>query len=265
MKKVINLEKDMNSNKPLLLFDEAPHLVSQAIWQHFRPNHPIFIYKGGVKKLLNEAKAIFDQPFNFVVLYGKTGVGKSDVLSELKTKGKQVLNLEQVANHRGSTFGNLYQLKQTPQESFEIKLAAILSRFNPSHPIFTEFELPSLGKNIIPLGIMNQMENSKKVLITLSKAKRINRLVNDYAGVNDRELGRGIESLKSRLGKDKSLEIKRDLDKKQYAKVAEGLLEYFDNSISYQSTSNEDLLYQIENDAVSETAEKLLNLFKTTD
>lgn len=259
MKRVEKLSQHFEPNTPILLFDEAPQLMAQAIWQHFRVQHQVFIYKGGIKKLLFEAETVFSRHYDFLVLGGPTGVGKTDLLEELSGKNQQVLNLESLANHQGSTFGNLRQEKQAPQETFLLKLAAKLDSFDPKLPVFTESEKLSLGKNIIPLGLSEQLEKGKMILLTLSNKKRVERLVSQYAGINDGVLAEGIETLKFRIGKEKSVEILSHLKRKNYASVAEGLLAYFDHSDSYQHAYKNEFITTLDNSDVQESAEKLLS------
>lgn len=259
MKRVEKLSQHFYPNTPILLFDEAPQLMAQAIWQHFRAQHPVYIYKGGIKKLLFEAETVFSRHYDFMVLCGPTGVGKTDLLEELFKKSQQVLNLESLANHQGSTFGNLRQEKQAPQETFLLKLAAKLDSFNPGLPIFTESEKLSLGKNMIPLGLAEQLETGKMILLRLSNKKRVERLVAQYAGINDGMLADGVNTLKFRIGKEKSATILSHLKRKNYTSVAEGLLAYFDHSESYQNAYKNEFYTILDNSNVQKSAEELLS------
>lgn len=252
MERIENLTPYFSTKKTVLLFDEKPFYIAQAIWQHFQPSTEVFIYKGGFKALLKETERVFKYKYQFATLYGETGVGKTKLLEFLENKGEQVLNLEKIANHQGSIFGNLSNNNQPSQETFILVLAQILSQFDRNRPVFVESEKLNLGKNVIPLSLAESLENGIKVRLTLSKDDRIKRLVQEYAGVNDFKLKDGIEKLKFRIGKTDSTQMLDDLKQKNYQKVAERLIDYFDVTESYQSIhslsfdltlSNQDLTY----------------------
>ncbi len=260
MKRIQSHQSDFSSTKPILLFDEGKSLMAQAIWQHYLPFKEIYIYRNGIDGLLQEAEEVFKSKLNFITLYGKTGVGKSAMLELLRSKNHQVLHLEEIANHRGSTFGNLKKQTQPSQESFILQLAECLSDFDPQKPIFVESEKYSLGKNMIPYRLLDQISKGKRVQLQLSEDSRIQRLISDYAGINDKEIESGIEKLKFRIGPEKAEALKSELIKRNYAFVMRGLMSYFDQSDSYNqaTTLSFDLILDFENPelAVLELLEK---------
>lgn len=237
MDRIQAIHHEIISPKPVLLFDVRNGLIAQAVWQHFRPLQQIFIYRNGIDGLLQEAEEIFKRKQNFIILYGKTGVGKSAILELLRKNNQQVLHLEEIANHRGSTFGNLKNKTQPSQESFIFQLAHQIAQYDPNRAIFVESEKYSLGKNLIPFSLLENFSNGKKVNLQLSKKARVQRLVKDYAGINDKEIESGIEKLKFRIGPEKAEELKRELSKKNYEFTMAGLLEYFDQSETYQKNA----------------------------
>src|SRR5690606_30585510 len=74
--------------------------------------------------------------FRFHVLCGPTGSGKSRLLRHLAAQGAQVLDLEQLANHRGSVLGNLPDTPQPAQKRFESSIWHLMRGFNPARPVF---------------------------------------------------------------------------------------------------------------------------------
>lgn len=246
------------STKPTLIFDDSPEIIAKAIWQHYRPKTDLYIYSGGLKSLLEETNQIFKKPYKFFTLYGETGVGKTDLLKLLTCKGQQTLNLEEIANHNGSTFGNLQSNKQPSQETFTIKLAETLARFSVDKPVFMESEKVGLGKNMIPLLLSEALNASKKIRISLSKEERIERLVKEYANINDLKLKEGIEKLKFRIGQHEANQILKLLEKKDYHEVARHLIEYFDRSESYQSISENEFEFTVNNSSPRDCANQIL-------
>jgi len=258
MDKIEIHSNEILSTKPTLIFDDSPEIIAKAIWQHYRPKTDLYIYSGGLKSLLEEANQIFKKPYKLFTLYGETGVGKTDLLMLLTNEGQQTLNLEGIANHNGSTFGNLQNYTQPSQETFTIRLAETLARFSVDKPVFVESEKVGLGKNMIPLLLSEALDTSKKIRITLSKEERIERLVKEYANINDLKLKEGIEKLKFRIGQYEANEILKLLEKKDYHKVARHLIEYFDRSESYQSIDGNEFELTTDNSSPRDCANQIL-------
>src|SRR5256886_7602214 len=78
--------------------------------------------------------------FQFVVIHGPTGSGKSRYLKNLQRSGEQVLDLEELAAHRGSVLGNLPDRPQPSQKWFESQLLAALSALDPARTVYVEGE-----------------------------------------------------------------------------------------------------------------------------
>lgn len=264
-KKIMNRIYDatslMNPKKNLILLDTTRDTIAQAFWQHYQPTHNILIYKGGVKSMLKEAEGVIHQKRRLVVLNGETGTGKTDLLNLLEVKNQQVLNLEKLANHSGSTFGNLSGHIQPSQTTFLLNLALTLAKFNSENIIFSEYESQSLGKNILPLVIEEAFENGLQVRLKLDLEYRVSRLVSQYVGKNDMKLEEGIKSLQSRLGKAKTDFLIEQLKSKNHSLVAEGLLYYFDQSETYKSLDEKTFELTLNNQNIQDTSVKLIKHF----
>lgn len=258
---IYDLESKLSPNKKIILFDQGKGIIAQAIWQHFQPTHSIFIFKGGIRSMLLEAEKALRHDFRFIVLHGKTGTGKTEILDELSKMDQQVLNLEKLARHKGSSFGNLEENLQPSQHSFVIELAMALSGFDPGKVVYTEFEKHSLGKNIIPLAIAEALEFGKAVHIKQRKDLRLKRLIDQYAEINDENLLKGIKTLEFRLKTGETERLKKELNAKAYKNVAEGLLNYFDESETYKLLDEKEYSLVISDEEVEVSAEKLIKVF----
>ena len=80
----------------------------------------IYVLENGYKNYRKRISEITETPYKFLVLGGKTGTGKTEVLHLLKASGEQILDIEALANHKGSSFGALGMLPQSNQEHFEM-------------------------------------------------------------------------------------------------------------------------------------------------
>jgi tRNA 2-selenouridine synthase len=93
----------------------------------------------------------------FVVIDGQTGTGKTEVLARLAAAGAQVLDLEDIAAHRGSLFGALPGRPQPSQKLFESELLAQIDGFDPDRPVFVEAESSKVGERMIPPALWSRM------------------------------------------------------------------------------------------------------------
>jgi tRNA 2-selenouridine synthase len=170
--------------------------------------------------------------FTTVVLCGLTGVGKTDILKELSNLGAQVLDLESLANHRGSVFGSLGLGKQPTQKNFEAELFFRLKGLHTGY-LFLEAESRKVGKLSLPDCIFNRIKSSKRILVTASLESRRTRILSEYsaqlAQQDPESAARYLGKLKERLGAKRCLELIEFARQSQFGQLVEILLaEYYD-------------------------------------
>ncbi len=121
-------------------------------------------------------------PWRFVVLDGNTGTGKTELIGRLGDYGLQGLDLEALANHRGSLFG--YRPGGQPtQKAFESAVYDALRRYDPSRPIVVEAESSKIGRVIIPPVVWRAMEAAPRIVVTASLEARAAFLARIYADI----------------------------------------------------------------------------------
>ena len=169
--------------------------------------------KGGYKAFRGWSHDIFlSRPLELVVLRGRTGTGKTDMLMELRANhGAQVLDLEGEANHRGSNFGHLHTAEKQPtHEIYHNQLAILWAGFDQSKPVFVEDESSSVGNTHIPNELYQNKEAARlAILMTMDFDARIRRLLVDYGESAAEDLIKCVARLKKRLGPQ---ETKRYID-----------------------------------------------------
>ena len=138
-------------------------------------------YKDFRKFVTEETQRIFQQKdLRLTVLAGQTGVAKTRLLHVLKNQGAQVLDLEGLANHRGSVLGLALNEKQPSQKQFETRLWHTMSCFDPALPIFTEAESNRIGALHCPASLWKKLGSADVVNIELPVEKRAAFLLDDY-------------------------------------------------------------------------------------
>ena len=123
--------------------------------------------------------------FDFRVLSGLTGSGKTRLLRALGDQGAQILDLEDLARHRGSLLGALPGEAQPSQKSFDSHLLQTLERFDPARSVFVEAESRKIGQVQLPASLMQKMAGSECIRVEASLEDRVEFLCEDYATLLD--------------------------------------------------------------------------------
>lgn len=126
--------------------------------------------------------ALYDQPLahQLVLLDGKTGVGKTAMLGQLAGQRVQTLDLEALANHRGSLFGAMPG-GQPSQKLFDSRLMAALSALDSARPVVVEAESSRVGRITLPKSLWQAMQAAPVIELTASLDDRVARTLADYA------------------------------------------------------------------------------------
>ncbi len=117
---------------------------------------------------------------NFNVLCGPTGSGKSRFLQALADTGHQVLDLEALAQHRGSVLGQLPEAPQPTQKWFESTLLQTLAQMDPARPVYVESESRRIGRLSVPASLLQTMHGGHCLSIETPAPVRVNALLEDY-------------------------------------------------------------------------------------
>ncbi|MFC5603423.1 tRNA 2-selenouridine(34) synthase MnmH [Sporosarcina koreensis] len=197
-----------------------------------------------------------------IVLNGYTGSGKTILLKRLVDEGFPVINLEQLAGHRGSIFGQI-GLEPNNQKKFDSLLVHELHKFKDEPYVFIEGESKRIGKVLIPSFLFSKKENGIHVFIHLPMEQRVKNILADY---NPWEAGdKFIEAfnlIKRRIHLPIAKEIEEKLEKGQFEDSVSLLLEYYyDPRYEYSTKKhlhdNDFLIYA---DSVDDAFEQLLKL-----
>ncbi len=190
---------------------------------------------GGYKQYRNWVLQQFNKKLPLKLLGGRTGVGKTDLLLALKQKGFYVVDLEGLANHRGSSFGGLGLNSQPSTEQFENLLANSLNKarfYNQS--IFLEAESANLGKCRLPNGLLSQMKNAPIFELTRTRKERVDQLTSIYSKNTKEDLYEATLRIQKRLGPNRTTEAINAIRESNWEKACIAILDYYDKCYDYE-------------------------------
>ncbi len=188
---------------------------------------------GGYKSFRRHVLQTFEHPFNFVVIGGQTGSGKTRWMRSLKEEGCQSIDLERLAEHRGSAFGLLPGVLQPTTEQFENLLALQLWEMDAKRCIFVEDESRRIGSCMIPKAIFDQMDRSKFLWLQVDEETRLKHIVESYGAFPGPWLIECTKKLEKRLGRERVLSIVSLIENGSIEGAARLLLEYYDHAYLY--------------------------------
>jgi len=143
---------------------------------------------GGYKayrKDVRERLTTLPTQFEYIVLTGNTGSGKTRLLRALERAGEQILDLEGLACHRGSVLGEIPGKDQPTQKAFDSQLVAAFRKLSPKMPVFVEAESKRIGQLYLPGELSQALHQSKCVCIETALEERISFLCDDYRHLFD--------------------------------------------------------------------------------
>lgn len=223
---------------------------------------PILL-QGGYKVFRGKVLESFKHPLQIIVLGGKTGSGKTILLNLLKESGEQIIDLENLANHRGSSFGALGMENQPTQEQFENNLFAEIRKFDPNRLIWIEDESRTIGGRVIPEGLWLQMKPAQKLYLDRSFEERLDQIMQDYSEFSIDDLKIAMLRIGKRLGPQHA---KRAIELLENGEIREAFamaLVYYDKTYEYgleQNTANSIVKLPASGLEYAEIAKKLISL-----
>lgn len=177
------------------------HVLARIGW-------PAVQLDGGYKayrRWMSDALEQLPLGLQFRTICGTTGSGKSRLLTYLAAAGAQVLDLEQLAAHRGSVLGGLPSEPQPTQKMFESRLWQALRSFSADRVVYVESESKKIGDLRVPDALMARMRASPCVRVQISTPDRVALLIEDYPHLvtDSALLGKQLSHLVALHGHDK--------------------------------------------------------------
>lgn len=195
-----------------------------------------------------------------IVLYGNTGCGKTEILQNLKLKGYPVIDLENLAGHRGSILGAVGLKEQPKQKMFESLLFEEISKYENKY-VFIEGESKRIGKISIPELLYKKMATSINIKIDAPIEERVKRLVKEYAlPQNKEDIKNSIDYMRKYISNKAANSLLEALDRNEYDYIAKELcINYYDKKYRNR-VSNFD--FQFTNNNAKEVTEEIIEKTK---
>lgn len=229
--KILGIEK---KNKKLLFFCARGGMRSSSITALVNSlGINAFKLKGGYKgyrDFINKELPKVNENVKYIVFHGKTGVGKSELLRNLKRRGFNVVDLEEAANHRGSLLGSVGLGNGNSQKQFESSIYESLKNRKDNY-VLIEGESKRIGNTIIPDYIFKSMEEGVHVFIDADIEFRCNILVKEYTKNKNckKEILGALENMGKYISQKNIERYKELVNKEEYNEIAQELMiKYYD-------------------------------------
>jgi tRNA 2-selenouridine synthase len=203
---------------------------AQLLNEHGHKTHTL---TNGYKAYRNFVIESFTNKAEIIILGGKTGSGKTEILRNIAAMGEQVIDLEAIAHHKGSAFGALGEKPQPTYEQFENELSYAFSKVDLSKRIWLEDESRNIGRTQIPPALWEKMKLAPILRINVPKKLRIERLLKDYGSFSKEELKGSILKIQQRLGPQHVKHALEELENGSLYEVADVILTYYDKAYNY--------------------------------
>ncbi len=188
----------------------------------------VFVIEGGYKAFRQHALDAFEQPEVIHVLGGYTGSGKTMILKKLEEHGRQVIDLEGIAHHKGSAFGSIGESEQPTNEHFTNLLFWEWRKLDMQRPVWLEDESIHIGRVFIPENLFERMRQAQVFFLKIPREERSHLLVEVYTGYDPGMLAASVQKIAKRLGGLRTKEALDALERLDYYEAAMITLDYYD-------------------------------------
>ena len=220
------------------------------------------VLEGGYKSYRHYILESLSEKRKMIVLGGMTGSSKTHILRYLKQSGQQVIDLEGLANHKGSAFGSLGQLPQPSTEHFANMLYDEWKKTDRNLPLWVEDESRNVGSVFMPERFYLNMQQTPVIVLMMDVKTRLPRLLKEYSTYPSEDLKRSIMKISKRLGGNNTLDAINAVEEGDFTKAIEITLSYYDKTYLFglKKKSNKNIIYiETDSDDIEANAMKILD------
>jgi tRNA 2-selenouridine synthase len=219
------------------------------------------VLEGGYKSYRRYVTEILSEKRKMIILGGMTGSSKTHILRTLRSSGQQVLDLEQLANHKGSAFGSLGQLLQPTTEQFSNSLYNEFVKLSSDLPLWVEDESRNIGSVFMPDSFYQNMQGTPLIILVMDLKMRLPRLLEEYSSYPREALKESVSKINKRLGGDKTKDAILAIERGDFAKAIEIVLYYYDKAYLFglKKKDSKNIIYvNTDTDDIESNAAKVL-------
>lgn len=196
------------------------------------------VLENGYKSYRNHVISGLSGKRKVIVLGGMTGSSKTHILKRIRDLGSQVVDLEGLANHKGSAFGALGQLPQPSPEHFSNLLWEEWRKTDPDIPVWLEDESRNIGTVFMPDEFYDHIRFSPAIILKMPVEKRLPRLIEEYSKYPKELLIESVNRITRRIGGDNAGDAITAIEADDFAKAIEITLRYYDKTYLYSISKN---------------------------
>lgn len=193
----------------------------------------VTVLEGGYKLYRHHVLNALSEKRNTIILGGMTGSGKTNILRAIREKGQQVIDLEGLANHKGSAFGALGLKEQPTSEQFANDLFVQWSTLSENSECWLEDESINIGTVFMPESFFRNMQAAPLIVLEMDKDLRISNLLEGYAAFDPEQLKVSVNKLRKRLGGTRANEAIGAIDSGDLTKAIDIVLYYYDKAYDF--------------------------------
>lgn len=242
MSKMVKQAKKLAPEKEVLLHCWRGGMRSQSVaWLLDLAGFKVHLLDFGYKSYRHFALEQFEKQYPMLLIGGATGSGKTEILQELVKLGEPVIDLEKLANHKGSAFGTIGMPAQGTIEQFENDLALELAALDCNKTMWLENESVSIGKVNIPKPFHEKMRAAPVLKLEVPREIRVRKLAKEYCQVEKKVLAEAIYKIKKRLGGLAYKEALAAIEAGDMEKMVEIALVYYDKAYQFELDHKENI------------------------
>jgi tRNA 2-selenouridine synthase len=221
------------------------------------------VLEGGYKSYRHYILDSLSEKRKMIVLGGMTGSGKTHILRYLSDHGEQVIDLEGLANHKGSAFGSLGQPPQPSTEQFTNNLYNEWRQLKKDLPFWIEDESRNIGTAFIPDSFYLNMQDTRAIMLMMAVKTRLPRLMEEYSNYPAESLKTSIMRISKRLGGDNTRDAMEAIEAGNFGRAIEISLYYYDKAYMFglKKKNSSNIVYvETDSDDIETNALKILDV-----
>jgi tRNA 2-selenouridine synthase len=253
---------EIASDNQLLVHCWRGGMRSEAMaWLFSLAGINVYVLEGGYKSYRHYILGKLSEKRKLIILGGLTGSSKTHILNHLKELGKQVIDMEGLANHKGSAFGALGQMPQPTTEHFANILYNEWNKTDPGIPLWLEDESRNIGTVFLPEILYENMQKAPAVILMMDISTRMPRLIDEYSKFSKEALKTSILKINKRLGGNNTMDAISAVESDNFARAIEITLSYYDKAYMFglgRKSPERIIIVKTETDNIKENAVKIL-------